>query len=85
MILDMDIILTVFQIMQQSRYYHKGGKGNYKVANLKEGGILGMNSNTITTKNGTQIYYKDWGKGPVVTFSHGWPLNSMLGTAKCFS
>jgi non-heme chloroperoxidase len=32
--------------------------------------------NTITTKDGTQIYYKDWGEGPVVTFSHGWPLNS---------
>src|SRR5262249_31002221 len=31
---------------------------------------------TITTKDGTQIYYKDWGTGPVVTFSHGWPLNS---------
>src|SRR5512135_3149541 len=31
---------------------------------------------SITTKDGTQIYYKDWGKGPVVTFSHGWPLNS---------
>jgi non-heme chloroperoxidase len=31
---------------------------------------------TITTKDGTRIYYKDWGKGPVVTFSHGWPLSS---------
>jgi non-heme chloroperoxidase len=31
---------------------------------------------TITTKDGTEIYYKDWGEGPVVTFSHGWPLNS---------
>lgn len=31
---------------------------------------------TITTKDATQIYYKDWGKGAVVTFSHGWPLNS---------
>jgi len=30
----------------------------------------------ITTKDGTEIYYKDWGKGPVVTFSHGWPLSS---------
>jgi non-heme chloroperoxidase len=31
---------------------------------------------TITTQDGTQIYYKDWGTGPVVTFSHGWPLNA---------
>lgn len=31
---------------------------------------------TITVKDGATIYYKDWGKGPVVTFSHGWPLNS---------
>ena len=31
---------------------------------------------TITVKDGTTIYYKDWGEGPVVTFSHGWPLCS---------
>jgi non-heme chloroperoxidase len=31
---------------------------------------------TITVKDGTTLYYKDWGEGPVVTFSHGWPLSS---------
>jgi len=35
-----------------------------------------MTRNTITTEDGTQIYFKDWGEGPVVTFSHGWPLNA---------
>jgi non-heme chloroperoxidase len=35
-----------------------------------------MSSSTITLKDGTQIYYKDWGRGQPIVFHHGWPLSS---------
>lgn len=39
---------------------------------------------TITTKDGTQIYYKDWGSGQPITFSHGWPLSADAWESQMF-
>lgn len=47
-------------------------------AHAAPGAPVIRNASTLTTPDGVDLYYKDWGprNGPVVTFSHGWPLNS---------
>ncbi|MDZ4780621.1 MAG: alpha/beta hydrolase, partial [Planctomycetia bacterium] len=38
----------------------------------------------FTTKDGTELYYKDWGSGRPITFSHGWPLTADAWEAQMF-
>lgn len=45
-------------------------------ANLQSATKVKTNMSHITTKDGTEIYFKDWGSGPIITFSHGWPLSA---------
>lgn len=48
------------------------------LADSSKTSVATMGGSYVTTSDGVQLYYKDWGPkdGPVVTFSHGWPLNS---------
>jgi non-heme chloroperoxidase len=44
-------------------------------ASIKEKGKR-METSTVTTKDGVRIFFKDWGSGPPIVFSHGWPLSA---------
>ncbi|WP_295994372.1 alpha/beta hydrolase [Rugamonas sp.] len=55
--------------------------GNAVAAQLKQPNLAAavaakLTASTVTAKDGTVLYYKDWGSGPVVVFSHGYPLSS---------
>ncbi|WP_444884429.1 alpha/beta fold hydrolase [Microbulbifer sp. PSTR4-B] len=64
-------LLTIFSAIQSSAD-SKSGKA------AESANSYSKTASTITTRDGVQLYYKDWGPkdGPVVTFSHGWPLSS---------
>lgn len=50
----------------------------------KESVLEEARGSTITTQDGTQLYYKDWGTGPPVVFSHGWPLSADMWEDQMF-
>ena len=50
--------------------------GSAQAATESKGGAARMTSSYVRTKDGVDIFYKDWGSGTPIVFSHGWPLSS---------
>src|SRR2546421_5497589 len=52
------------------------GAADARAAPLRAAVTKERTVSTITTKDGVEIFYKDWGKGQPILFSHGWPLSA---------
>ena len=62
------LALPAAALAQNSR--HSAGNPHHIAGNAT------MSQDTITTQDGTRIFYKDWGSGRPIVFHHGWPLSS---------